>query len=321
MFGKPVAGCRGFSPPKKTICQPSTATGLANWFGEKLPCGLPAAPRTFVDHHRFGAASWTFDHRDLTLLVMRPCRTIVVYHNHGGMAMRTIHPMGDDDTVGRNRTVMRAEGCTHYMVSAPRRRTPWPVPAWIMPPFTRRNIRTIGGGINEAYRRPSPDIDDYGRGIGDFGHGGSAAIAAFDVIAGGFDDDLFTVDFFVAQNLQNGGRFTVFLQFDDCDVLGFRFIDWDLQNDRMGIPLEMVLYADVVRFAILIEVEVVDAVGFGVEALLEVFEGSGILELLKGTFKAEIVAGHTGTVLIANGICPLGKCDARPKAEAGEEGE
>ncbi len=89
----------------------------------------------------------------------------------------------------------------------------------------------------------------------------------------------------------------------------------------MGIAFEMVLDADVVRFAVLVEVEVVDAVGFRIETLLEVFERGGLFKLLKGAFKAEIVTGHAGTVLNSNGICPLGKCDARPKAEAGEEGE
>ncbi len=100
------------SVPQKPICQPGIASELANWYGAKLRCGLPAAPWSFVDHDCFGAASWTFDDCDLALLVMRPCRTVVVHDDDGSMAMRTVNPVGDDNAVGGYGTVMRAEGCT-----------------------------------------------------------------------------------------------------------------------------------------------------------------------------------------------------------------
>ena len=71
-----------------------------------------AAPWSFVDNDCFGASSWTFDDCDLALLVMCPCRPVVVHDDDRGMAVGAVNPVGDDDAVGGYGTVMRAEGCT-----------------------------------------------------------------------------------------------------------------------------------------------------------------------------------------------------------------
>jgi hypothetical protein len=80
-----------------------------------------------------------------------------------------------------------------------------------------------------------------------------------------FDDNFFSVEIFISDNLQDGFPPTPYLNFNNGDVLDIIAVHYRLENYRMVIPLPPMFHPDVINPAVIIQIQVVDPILFRIE--------------------------------------------------------
>lgn len=126
------------------------------------------------------------------------------------------------------------------------------------------------------------------------------AASAVGIALHGFYDHFFTVEIFVSDDLQHGFPTANDLEFDHCYVLYVVTVNQCLQDNSVVIALPPVLHPDVIDPAVVVEVQVIHPVVFGIDPAFKIPEGGRLLEQIQCTFKTEIIAlisSAFGTVL------------------------
>jgi hypothetical protein len=174
-------------------------------------------------------------------------------------------------------------------VNVPAILSPRAPPGRIVLPIVRRSVHAVLPPQDILYRFPVVDIDVIivVRII---------TAAAIGVAFYRLHDDFFTVEVFIADDLEHRVSPAKDLDLDHGHILDITAVYQCLEDDGVKVSLPAVFYPDVVDPAVVVQVEVIDGISFRVELPFEISERRGLFEQIQCSFEAEVITFIPGAL-------------------------
>jgi len=88
---------------------------------------------------------------------------------------------------------------------------------------------------------------------------------------GWFYDIILTIQIFVADNLHSHSSRLIFPDFNNSYILVLFLVNGNLQNNKVRVAILLTDYFDVVNIPIVIQIKIIDRIGFVVNRPLKIF--------------------------------------------------
>lgn len=205
-------------------------------------------------------------HHSVAVLTVSPVKVVNVYY-----------PVAVDDMI------MSVVNDYTWTVNVPGALTPGAPPGGIIMPVVRRNIHDVLGfhKIPDGIPVINVDITAIIRMV---------ASPAIGVTFDGFNDDFFPIEVFIAYNLEDGLSTANNINFNNSYVLDVISVQYGLHDNGVEVAPPLMLDADVIDPAVIVQIQVVDPILFCIEFSFKIPEGVRLFEEVECPFEAEVIA-------------------------------